>query len=127
MFSRDNLVGIVLLGLCGVSATALLIVIFTDYSFQYSGPQWLARVIALGSTALVLVMMFSALKRRFGRHGGPTAPRGGPSWPENDLPRSVNWPGSTRSNGNPASSTQPPASDPVSKPDTEEKAPNGPG
>jgi len=86
MFSRDNLVGIVLLGLCGVSAVALLIVIFTDYSFQYSGPQWLARIIALGGTALVLVMSFSALKRRFGRHGGPGAPRGGPSWPQNDLP-----------------------------------------
>ena len=86
MFSRDNLVGIVLLGLCGVLATALLIVIFTDYSFQYSGPQWLARIIALGGTGLVLVMSFGALKRRFGRHGGPGAPRGGPSWPQNDLP-----------------------------------------
>jgi hypothetical protein len=126
MFSRDNLVGIVLLGLCGVSATALLIVIFTDYSFQYSGPQWLDRVIALGGTALVVVMSFSALKRRFGRHGGPTAPRGGPSWPENDLPRSVNWPGSTRSNGNPASNTPPSVSDPASRPDPEERASNGP-
>jgi hypothetical protein len=86
MFSRDNLVGIVLLGLCGVSAVALLIVIFTDYSFQYSGPQWLARIIALGGTGLVLVMSFSALKQRFGRHSGPGAPRGGPSWPQNDLP-----------------------------------------
>jgi hypothetical protein len=126
MFSRDNLVGVILVGLCGVVAIALLIESFTDVTFEYSGPQWLARIIALGGTAFAVVMTFSALKRRFGRHGGPTAPRGGPSWPQNDLPRRASWPGSTRSSGNPASSTPPSASDPVSKPDPEEKASNGP-
>jgi hypothetical protein len=124
MFSRDNLVGIVLLGLCAVSATALLIVIFTDYSFQYSGPQWIARVIALGGTALVLVMSFSALKRRFGRHGGPGAPHGGPSWPQNDLPGRANWPKS--SNSPVSSSSDPPASVTAPKPDPEEQPSNGP-
>ena len=125
MFNKENWVGIILVGLCGVVAIALLIEIFTDITFEYSGPQWLARIIAFGGTAFVLVMSYGALKRRFGRHGGPTAPRGGPSWPQNDLPGRRNWPGSTRSAGNPASSTPPPASDPVSKPDTEEKASNG--
>jgi len=120
MFSRDNLVGIVLVGLCGVSATALLIVIFTDYSFQYSGPQWLARVIALGG--IVLVMSFGALKRRFGHHGGPSAPRGGPSWPENDLPGRANWPRTS----NTSVASNPPTSATAPKPDPEEKASNGP-
>ena len=86
MFNRENWVGIVLVGLCGVVAIALLIEIFTDVTFEYSGPQWLARIIALGGTIFVLVMSYGALKRRFGRHGGPGAPRGGPSWPKNDLP-----------------------------------------
>ncbi len=86
MFNRENWVGVVLVGLCGIVAIALLIEIFTDVSFTYSGPPWLARIIALGGTGLVLVMGFAALKRRFGRHGGPGTPRGGPSWPQNDLP-----------------------------------------
>jgi hypothetical protein len=87
MFNRENWVGVILVGLCGVVAIALLIEIFTDVTFTYSGPQWLARIIAFGGTAFVLVMSYGALKRRFSRHGGPGAPRGGPSWPQNDLPR----------------------------------------
>ena len=117
MFNRENWVGVVLVGLCGVVAIALLIEIFTDFTFEYSGPQWLARIVAIGGTGLVLVMSFSALKRRFGRGGGPGAPRGGPSWPQNDLPGRTNW---SRSN-NPPAPSEPPKSDSASKPEEKEK------
>ena len=115
MFNRDNAVGILLVGLCGVVVIALLIEIFTGYTFEYSGPQWLARIIALGGTGLVLFMSFGALKRRFGRGGGPGTPRGGPSWPQNDLPGRTNWP---RSNSAPAPS-EAPKSESETKPEDE--------
>ena len=121
MFSRENWVGVVLIGMCGVVAIALLIEIFTDVTFEYSGPQWLARAIALGATGFVLVMTFRKLKRRFGRHGGPGTPRGGPSWPQNDLPGRVNWPKSN----NTSVSSNPPASVTSPKPDSEEQSSNG--
>lgn len=121
MFNRENWVGVVLVGLCGVVAIALLIEIFTDYTFEYSGPQWLARIIAIGGTGLVLVMSFAALKRRFGRRGGPGSPRGGPSWPQNDLPNRTNWPRSSTT----ASPGAPSTSDPAAKSDSEEKGSNG--
>lgn len=92
MFNRENWVGVALVGLCGVAAIVLLIEIFTDYTFTYSGPAWFARVIALGGTGLVLLMTVRALKTRFGRRGGPGTPRGGPSWPQNDLPGRSRWP-----------------------------------
>lgn len=117
MFNRENWVGIVLVGMCGVVAVALLIEIFTGYTFEYSGPQWLARIIALGGTGLVLVMSFAALKRRFGRRGGPGTSRGGPSWPQNDLPTQMNWP---RSNNTPGAS-EPPKNDPAPKSEEEKQ------
>jgi hypothetical protein len=38
MFNRDDLPGFLFLTLCAVVAIALLIEIFTDYTFRFSGP-----------------------------------------------------------------------------------------
>lgn len=82
MFNRENLPGILLLGLCGVVALALLIEIFTDITFTFDGPGWLATAITLAGIGLIGYMSWRAwgsrLRRR--RNGGEN-----PDWPLNDV------------------------------------------
>jgi hypothetical protein len=75
MFNRDNLPGILLVGLCGISAAILLREIFTDYVFTLSGNGVLI-IYAVGSTIMVLIHRKS---RGSGRNPD------GPTWPNNDV------------------------------------------
>jgi hypothetical protein len=90
MFDRDDLPGFLLLGLCGVVAVALLIEIFTDYSFRFSGPSWAGNAIAIVGIGLVLFMSWRAWGSRIKRWRGGEG--GGAEWPKNDVRGQRNWP-----------------------------------
>ena len=75
MFNRDNLPGILLVGLCGISAAILLREIFTDYVFTLSG-NWVLIILAAGTTIALFIARES--------HGSGENPDG-PTWPDNDI------------------------------------------
>ena len=75
MFNRDNLPGILLVGLCGISAAILLREIFTDYVFTLSGNVTLI-IFAVGTTIMVFIHRES--------QGSGQNPDG-PTWPDNDI------------------------------------------
>jgi hypothetical protein len=75
MFNRDNLPGILLVGLCGILAAILLREIFTDYVFTLSGNAILI-IFAVGSTIMVFIHRES--------QGSGQNPDG-PTWPANDI------------------------------------------
>ena len=111
MFNREDLPGILLLGLCAVVAIALLIEIFTGYSFEYSGPGWLATAISLVGFGLIIVMSWRAWGSRIKRWRGD---HGGGQWPQNDVRGQRNWP--RRRDDQPptdAAPDQPDSSDPA--------------
>ena len=64
MFNRENLPGIALLGLCAVVAIALLIEIFTDVRWEFTGPGWVATGISLVGIGLIGYMSWRAWGRR---------------------------------------------------------------
>ncbi|MFM9106365.1 MAG: hypothetical protein ACKOWF_06660 [Chloroflexota bacterium] len=47
MFSGDNLIGVVLLGICGVVAAVLIWQITTGERLVYDGPGWLPPVLGV--------------------------------------------------------------------------------
>ncbi|MGH2548873.1 MAG: hypothetical protein ACRDHN_05755, partial [Thermomicrobiales bacterium] len=110
MFDRDNWPGIVMLGLCAVLAIALLIEIFTDVTFEYTGPRWLAVAISIFGIVLIGIMSWRAWggRMRRWRGGGSGGPVG---WPQNDVPgRQMNWPrrkGSGDTSADPKTTTPP--------------------
>jgi len=121
MFNREDLPGILLLGLCAVVAIALLIEIFTGYSFEYNGPGWLATAISLVGFGLIIFMSWRAwgsrIKRWRGDHGG------GAQWPQNDVRGERTWPRRSREDG---AVEPPPASnltDPADQPDRTDQRP----
>jgi hypothetical protein len=85
LFSRENWVGVVLLGVCALVAIALLIEIFTDITFEYTGPRWIAIGITIVGFVLIGIMSWRAWggRMRRWRGGGGTGPTG---WPHNDVP-----------------------------------------
>jgi peptidoglycan/LPS O-acetylase OafA/YrhL len=85
MFSRENWVGVLLLGVCAVVAIALLIEIFTDTTFEYTGPGWASALISIVGIVLIGIMSWRAWGGRLRRWRGGGA--GGPAgWPHNDVP-----------------------------------------
>jgi hypothetical protein len=92
MFSRENWVGVLLLGVCAVVAIALLIEIFTDTTFEYTGPGWVSVGISIVGIVLIGIMSWRAWGGRMRRWRGGGA--GGPAgWPHNDVPgRQIGWP-----------------------------------
>lgn len=118
MFDRDNWAGFLLLGVCAVVAIALLIEIFTDTTFEYTGPRWVAVGISIVGIVLVGIMLWRAwggrMRRWRGGSGGPTG------WPQNDVPgRQINWPRRNSSGNIPADTT-------ATTPETTEEKPEQP-
>jgi hypothetical protein len=110
MFSRENWVGVLLLGVCAVVAIALLIEIFTDTTFEYTGPRWVAVGISIVGIVLIGLMSWRAWGGRMRRWRGGNA--GGPAgWPHNDVPgRQIGWPRrNTTTDASSDTPTQPPA------------------
>lgn len=106
MFSRENWVGALLLGVCAVVAIALLIEIFTDTTFEYTGPQWVAVGISIVGVVLIGVMSWRAWGGRMRRWRGGGGAGGPAGWPHNDVPgRQVGWPRRNATNGTPADPT----------------------
>ena len=64
MFSGDNLIGVILLGICGVVAAVLVWQIVTGERLVYNGPAWLPTVLGI---AMIAAMIWSFFKgpRRF--------------------------------------------------------------
>jgi len=81
MFTRENLPGFALLGLCAVVVVALLVEIFTDIRWEYTGPAWLANSIAIIGMGLVFYMAWKQWGSRLvGRKNDEEN-----SWPGNDV------------------------------------------
>lgn len=84
MFDRDNLVGVLLLGVCGVVAAILIYAIVTGRSFSFSGPSWLGPVLLLVMVGLLVYgFVSSGGFRRLGR---------GRQWPDPQTGRRWRWP-----------------------------------
>jgi hypothetical protein len=71
-----------------VVAIALLIEIFTDYTFRFSGPNWLGNAIAIVGIGIILFMSWRAWGDRLKRRRGG----GGTAWPGNDVRTERTWP-----------------------------------
>lgn len=107
MFSRENWVGLLLLGVCAVVAIALLIEIFTDTTFDYTGPGWIATGISLAGIALIAIMSWRAWGNRLRRWRGG----GSGNWPHDDVRgRQTGWPRRNGSSEAPADTTTAPPS-----------------
>jgi hypothetical protein len=65
---RDNLVGVLLLGVCGVVAGILIYAIVTGQRLRFSGPGWLGPILLIVMLGLLGYGFFSSGGfRRFGR------------------------------------------------------------
>ena len=63
MFERDNLIGVALLALCAIVAVVLLVGIGTGTRFVYTGPDWLAWVLAILFIGGSLYGLFTSARR----------------------------------------------------------------
>lgn len=80
MFERDNLIGMVLLGLCAVVGGALVFSILTGYEWEYNGPAWLGWVLAIVFLGGVIFGVVSNFRRG-----------GGNAWPNPNSGRGGGW------------------------------------
>jgi hypothetical protein len=71
---RENIIGVILLGLCVVIGAVMVWAIATDAELEYTGPAWLAWLIAALFTGAVLYGLFQSFAGR--RRSG-----GAPQWP----------------------------------------------
>ena len=120
MFDREDWPGILLLGLCAVVAIALLIEIFTDYTFEYNGPGWLATAISLVGFGLIIFMSWRAWGSRLKRWRGGDG--GGAQWPQNDVRGQRAWP-KRRDEPAAGSGSNSPDADPNASPDAPDQRP----
>jgi ABC-type nickel/cobalt efflux system permease component RcnA len=80
MFEKENWPGIALLGICAVVAIGLLIEIFTDIRWEFTGPDWLANGISILGLGIVAFMAWRAWGHRLrGRDKHEQ------SWPKDDV------------------------------------------
>lgn len=111
MFNREDLPGFLFLALCAVVAVALLIEIFTDYTFRFSGPDWLGNAIAIVGIGIILFMSWRAWGNRIKRWRGG----GGTEWPQNDVRGERQWPRRNRDDSS-ADATTPDQPDRTNQP-----------
>jgi hypothetical protein len=76
MFQRENAIGLLLLGLCGFMAGAMIYSIATDTSFEYTGPRWLITVLSILFIAGLFYGLFAGRRHVGGWRGG------GRHWPD---------------------------------------------
>ena len=81
---RDNIIGVLLLGLCAVIGGVMVWAIATDTELEYTGPAWVAWVLGGLFLAGVLYGMFAGVASR--RRGG-----GAPQWPDPGSGRRPWW------------------------------------
>jgi threonine/homoserine/homoserine lactone efflux protein len=80
MFEKENWPGIAILGICAIVAIALLLEIFTDIRWEFTGPNWLATAISVFGFALILYMAWKAWGSRL-----RGADKHEQSWPKDDV------------------------------------------
>ena len=63
MFDRENVVGLLLLGLCLAAGGIMLFSILTGTQLRYTGPGWVAVVLAVGFVGATLYALFTSRGR----------------------------------------------------------------
>lgn len=81
MFERDDLIGLLLLGLCVATAGILVYSISTGTRFRFTGPGWLGGVIIAVFIVALLYGMFTGRFGSGGRWPHPMGGRGRRRWP----------------------------------------------
>ncbi len=77
MFDRDNVIGLLLLGLCAVVGGLLVYSIVTETRFRFTGPNWLGIALMVLFFGAVLYGVFSSGRR----WPDPLTGRGRRRWP----------------------------------------------
>ncbi len=97
MFDRENIVGVVLLGICAVIAGVLLYSIASGEQIEIDMPGWLGAVLTVVFLGLIIYGFvssggFGRLFRR-GDRDGQDGPSGGRQWPDPQTSgRRWRWP-----------------------------------
>ena len=73
MFDRENIVGLLLVALCGGGAVVMTVAIVTGRTLRWTGPTWLA--ILLGGVFFAVLIIGLVSNRRRSDDGSP-------SWPD---------------------------------------------
>lgn len=73
MFDRENIVGLLLVALCGAAAVIMIVAIMTGQTLRWTGPTWLAILLG-GVFFAVLIGGMVANRRRSGD--------GSAAWPD---------------------------------------------
>jgi drug/metabolite transporter (DMT)-like permease len=81
---RDNIVGVLLLGLCAVIGGVMVWAIMTDTELEYTGPEWLAWAVGALFLAGTLYGLFVGF-------GGRRRSGGAPQWPDVGSGRRPWW------------------------------------
>jgi hypothetical protein len=89
MFNRDNLIGVLLVGVCAVVAGVLLYSIASGERLEVDLPGWLGVVLTVVFLGLIIFGFLSSggFGRLF-RRGG----QGGPQWPHPEAGKRRRWP-----------------------------------
>jgi hypothetical protein len=82
MFDRENIVGLLLLAVCGGAAVILAVAISTGTRLRWTGPWWLAIVLGVLFFASLLYGLFT---NRRGSSGGS------PAWPDPRSGQRSGW------------------------------------
>ncbi|HEV2108877.1 MAG TPA: hypothetical protein VGR16_11485 [Thermomicrobiales bacterium] len=72
MFDRENVVGLLLLAVCGAGAVILAVAIATGTRLRWTGPTWLAVVLGIGFFGALFYALFA--NRRNSSDGSPAWP-----------------------------------------------------
>jgi hypothetical protein len=75
VFDRENVIGLVLLGLCVVIGGVMVYAIVTDTTFRYTGPAWLSWVLGIIFIGGIVYGLVAGLGSR--RWPDPRSGRGG--------------------------------------------------
>ncbi len=81
---KNNLIGVLLLGLCAVAGGALIWEIVTGNQLRYNGPGWLTTVLGLLFFAGIIYGLYQGFSGRR-RSGGAT------QWPDPNAGRKSWW------------------------------------
>lgn len=82
---RENAVGFILLGVCGVLAVFLVFAIANGERLTFSGPGWLGTAIVIVGFLLLFFGMFRGIRDRM-KDGGSS-----PHWPDPTTGRRSWW------------------------------------
>lgn len=72
MFERENIVGLLLVALCGAAAVMMTVAIVTGRTLRWTGPTWLA--VLLGGLFFAVLIAGMISNRRRSEDGSPVWP-----------------------------------------------------